>query len=380
MTKSLNVLHIDSSSIWGGGQSQIATLIHESNYSEIAHHLASPKISKLYFKTRAHIAGYVPLHRLSILNPLQFVRVRNYCVKNKIAIIHAHCGKSHAFAYWLKRLLLPHIALVVHRRIPAKIRPNFLSRKKFIDLTVNHFICVSNFIKGVLMSGGVDESRLSVIRSSKKRFSSTADKKTSARETISRTRGLAKDGNVFILSASRLVPDKGLFILIQAFRKLIKHYPGARLFIAGEGELESELKLTARSLIDAGVVVFLGFRKDVPELLLGSDIFAIPSLSEGLGSTIIEAMFARTAVIGSAVEGIPELIRHESTGLLVQPGDADALSLALLRLAENTTLRLNLAESANDWALEACSADNMVKKTIEVYQSLIEGASPKTSL
>jgi glycosyltransferase involved in cell wall biosynthesis len=190
------------------------------------------------------------------------------------------------------------------------------------------------------MSGGVDESRLSVIRSSKKRFSSTADKKTSARETISRTRGLAKDGNVFILSASRLVPDKGLFILIQAFRKLIKHYPGARLFIAGEGELESELKLTARSLIDAGVVVFLGFRKDVPELLLGSDIFAIPSLSEGLGSTIIEAMFARTAVIGSAVEGIPELIRHESTGLLVLHSVLTSLNrqtTGLWRLAALTT-------------------------------------------
>lgn len=376
MTKLINVLHVDSSSIWGGGQSQITTLIQESNHLEIAHHLASPQNSKLYFKTRAQIAGYVPLHRLSNISPMQFIRMRNYCIKNNIDIIHAHCGKSHTLAYWLKRFFLPNIILIVHRRIPAKIRPNFLSRKKFVDLTVNHFICVSNFIKGVLMSGGVEESRLSVIRSSKKRFSSTRDKKISARESLSRTRGLATDGNFFILSASRLVPDKGLFILIQAFRKLIRQYPGARLFIAGEGELESELKVTARSLIDSGVLVFLGFRKDVPELLLGSDVFAIPSLSEGLGSTIIEAMFARTAVIGSCVEGIPELIRHESTGILVQPGDADALSLALLRLAEDATLRRDIAETAYEWALDACSADGMVKKTIAVYQSLLQGRTP----
>jgi len=226
------------------------------------------------------------------------------------------------------------------------------------------------------MSGGVDESRLSVIRSSKKRFPSNPETKITARDTLSRTRGLAKDGNFFILSASRLVPDKGLFILIQAFRKLIRQYPGARLFIAGEGELETELKLTARSLVDSGVVVFLGFRKDVPELLLGSDVFAIPSLSEGLGSTIIEAMFARTAVIGSAVEGIPELIQHESTGLLVQPGDADALSLSLLRLAEDAALRLSLAEAGSAWALDACSADVMVKKTIDIYRYLIQGTPP----
>ena len=373
MTNPLNVLHIDSSSIWGGGQSQITTLIQESKQLEITHHLASPKNSKLYFKVRAQITGYVPLHRLSIINPIQFIRVRNYCIKNKIDIVHAHCGKSHAFAYWLKRLFLPQVVLIVHRRIPAKIRPNFLSRKKFIDLTVNHFICVSNFIKGVLMSGGVDESRLSVIRSSKKRFPSNPEAKIKARDALSRTRGLAKDGNFYILSASRLVPDKGLFSLIQAFRKLIRQYPGARLFIAGEGELETELKLTARSLVDSGVVVFLGFRKDVPELLLGSDVFAIPSLSEGLGSTIIEAMFARTAVIGSAVEGIPELIRHESTGLLVQPGDADALSLSLLRLAEDSAMRLSLAESGSAWALDACSADFMVKKTIDIYRTLIQG-------
>jgi glycosyltransferase involved in cell wall biosynthesis len=376
MAKPINVLHIDSSNIWGGGQSQITTLIQESKHFELAHHLASPKDSKLYFKTRAQIAGYVPLHRLSIISPIQFIRMRSYCIKNKIDIIHAHCGKSHAFAYWLKRIFLPSIILVVHRRIPAKLRPNLLSRKKFLDLTVNHFICVSNFIKGVLMSSGVDESRLSVIRSSKKIFSSNPEEKNNARNALLRSRGLARDGSFLILSASRLVPDKGLFILIQAFRKLVRQFPGARLFIAGEGELESELKIAARSLIDSGVVVFLGFRKDVPELLLGSDVFAIPSLSEGLGSTIVEAMFARTAVIGSAVEGIPELICQESTGLLVPPGDAEALSLAFLRLANDAGLRNNIANSGNEWALKACGAEGMVKKTFEVYQALAEGVSP----
>jgi len=76
------------------------------------------------------------------------------------------------------------------------------------------------------------------------------------------------------------------------------------------------------------------------------------------------------------VEGIPELIQHESTGLLVQPGDADALSLSLLRLAEDAALRLSLAEAGSAWALDACSADVMVKKTIDIYRYLIQGTPP----
>lgn len=371
MERSIRILHMDSALTWGGGQSQISTLIRESKHLPLRHHLASPKGSKLYSKVRSDLGGYIPLTRNLIAGLVSLVAIRNYCLKNEIQIIHAHCGKSHTFAYWLKRIFLPNIILVVHRRIPAKVRSNILSQKKFLDPVVNHFVCVSNYIKGVLMSAGVDSNRVSTIRSSKKKFAATPSDKLNARATLLRCPGVAPNGEFFILSASRLVPDKGLFILIEAFRKFVRLFPQARLLIAGEGELEEALKVAARSLSEAGHISFMGFRKDVPELLLGADVFAIPSLSEGLGSTIVEAMFARTTVIGSSVEGIPELIQHGKTGILVPPADPTALCEAFLRLAENPEERANLATHAHAWAQEACGAEIMVQKTFDLYKMLV---------
>lgn len=375
----IRVLHIDSSDIWGGGQSQITTLIRDSASLPVDHYLASPKNSKLWFKVRQSISGYCQLPRNAALNPLAMIRIRNYCRKNKIQIIHTHCGKSHTFGYWLKTLFMPQIVLVVHRRIPAKIRSNWLSKVKFTGPAVDRFITVSEYIKSVLQRGGVEPIRISTIRSSKKPFPNDDTRRKEARSEILRMQGLAPDGDFFILSASRLVPDKGLFILIEAFRMLVKQRPGARLIIAGEGPLESKLKTAGRALIGTGHLVMPGFCKDVPRLLLGTDVFAIPSLSEGLGSTIVEALMARTPVIGSAVEGIPELIKQGQTGLLVPPGDAESLYNSLLDLAVDPLLRKRLADQGLKWALGSCSSDLMVEKTYELYKTLIDEANHASS-
>ena len=372
MTQVIKVLHMDSSMIWGGGQSQIATLIRESKDRPIEHYLASPANSKLWLKTRTHIKGYFPLARTATISPLAMWRVRSYCLKHSIQIIHTHCGKSHTFAFWLKVLFLPHVKLIIHRRIPTKIRSNFLSREKFMSHAVNYFITVSEYIREVLISGGVEPGRITCVRSSKKPFASEPSDKARAREVLERTKDLAPDGDFFVVSASRLVPDKGLFVLIEAFRSLVRDRPRSRLLIAGEGPLESELKLAGRALTETGQLVFLGFRKDVPDLLLGADIFAIPSLSEGLGSTIVEAMMACTAVVGSAVEGIPELVKNNINGVTVPPGDPSALYDALLTLATDKAKRQSLADCALAWAQSSCTPQIMVSKTCDVYCNVLK--------
>ena len=366
----IRVLHIDSSEIWGGGQSQIATLIRETGELPMEHYLASPKNSKLWFKDRQQINGYTQLPRSASLSPLAMKRVRDYCIKNKIQVIHAHCGKSHTFAYWLKVLFMPSVKLVVHRRIPAKIRSNWLSKVKFTGLAVNHFITVSDYIRSVLLRGGVEANKITTVRSSKKSFPSESQDKANAREMLLRLDGLSEGGDFFVVSASRLVPDKGLFILIEAFRMLVRQRPFARLIIAGEGPLEGKLKTAGRALMESGHLIFPGFRKDVPNLLLGANVFAIPSLSEGLGSTIVEAMIANTAVIGSSVEGIPELIQNEQTGLTAPPGDANALYEAMLSLAMDPQHRTVLAQNAHQWALSSCGPATMVQKTYDIYRAL----------
>ncbi len=372
MTTPIRILHIDSSTTWGGGQSQIATLIRESKGMDVEHYLATPEQSKLWFKSRSHIKGHLPFSRKGTLNPFAMLRARAYCRTNNINIIHAHCGKSHTFAFWLKRYFFPEIKIIVHRRIPAKIRSNIFSRLKFESPIIDHFITVSEFIREVLIDGGVAGHRITAIRSSKKSFPCEGVDKSRAREMLLRTKNLSPGGEFFILSASRLVPDKGLFVLIEAFRHLVRERPNSRLLIAGEGPLDRKLKSTARALVKSGQVSFLGFRKDVTELLLGADTFAIPSLSEGLGSTIVEAMMARTVVVGSFVEGIPELIKDGINGLTVPPGDPSSLNAAFLRLADDQNLRAHLADSALTWAQATCTPQVMIEKTYGIYLQILE--------
>jgi glycosyltransferase involved in cell wall biosynthesis len=377
LSSKLKILHIDGGVIWGGGQSQVATLIRETDDQDVEHFLAAPAASRLWGKVRAHIKGSIKLSRLATANPWAMHQVAAFCQEHGIQIIHAHCGKSHSFAYWLKRLFLPNVSLIVHRRIPAKIKSNLLSQIKFHTDLVDHFICVSDFIGSVLRDGGIPAGKITTIRSTKKPFPAGPQEKSHSREHLSRSFGLREGGDFFILSASRLVPDKGLFILIDAFRKFAREYPNARLLIAGEGELESELKTAAKHLTESGMVTFLGFRKDIPDLLLGADVFAIPSLSEGLGSTIVEALMARTAVVGTNVEGIPELIEHMRTGLLVPPSDPEALFQGFVALRNQSDLRELVALNGYSWATEKFTPQVMVSQTLAVYRKLLLQGAPK---
>jgi glycosyltransferase involved in cell wall biosynthesis len=367
MSDRLRVLHLDFGQVWGGGQGQVATLIKESAHLPIDHYLIAPGDSRLPRLTKDYIKGFLPVDRNILAHPLGVLRARAFCRLHQIQILHAHCGKSHTFAFWLKRLLMPEVRLVVHRRIPARIRAARLSRAKFIRPEVNHFLTVSDFIRSVLIQGGVAADRVTTVRSTKPLVDCSGEVKQQAREGVSRISSLAPGGSFFILSASRLVPDKGLFILLEGFRRLIPTHPGARLLIAGQGPLEAELKHVAKDLTDSGHVLFLGFRADIPNLLLGADVFAIPSLSEGLGSVIVEAMMANTAVVGASVEGIPELVRDGETGLSVPPSDAEALGRALERLAADPALRHRLAAQALSWARRECTPQIMVEQTFSVY-------------
>jgi glycosyltransferase involved in cell wall biosynthesis len=153
---------------------------------------------------------------------------------------------------------------------------------------------------------------------------------------------LAPFDGITVLSVGRLVRSKGTESLIRA----VKDHPQFRLIIVGDGPLANELQEIAKPLGDR--VVFLGSRDhtELPGIYTASDIFCIPSLSEGLGLVTLEAMASGVCVMGSRVGGIPEIIHHEENGLLFEPENVEALSVTLLRLAEDPLLRCRLAEAA----------------------------------
>ncbi|RIL07165.1 MAG: hypothetical protein DCC71_04110 [Proteobacteria bacterium] len=146
--------------------------------------------------------------------------------------------------------------------------------------------------------------------------------------------GAAPDDRLLPIVA-RIYPEKAHTYLLKAMVPVVRAHPRAKLLVIGEGPLRPALEQEARDLGIAANVTFTGKRKDVPALLRISEFQVHPTLAEGIPLAVYEGMAAGLAVVGTDVDGTPEVVRHEQTGLLVPPKDVTALTAAILRLLEN---------------------------------------------
>ena len=167
------------------------------------------------------------------------------------------------------------------------------------------------------------------------------------RAKIRRELGIADD-TVLVSAVGNLIERKGHAILINAFADAVDQpaAPPCRLVIAGEGVERPKLEalIEARGL--ATRATLLGHRNDVEDILAASDVFVMPSLWEGLPLAVLEAMFARNAIIASKASGIPEAIPTPDTGILVTPGDIGELAAALRSVLTSAPLRTSLGANA----------------------------------
>lgn len=162
-----------------------------------------------------------------------------------------------------------------------------------------------------------------------------------------------------VYCVSRLSPEKGIDILLEAARKL----PEIDFLIAGDGP-EREILENSSS----PNVTFLGFVKDIPDLLSQADVLCVPSRSEGLGLAALEAMAAGVPVVASRVGGLPEVILDGETGLLFTSEDPEALKIALQTLLDNPERRKAMGEAGRKRAESVFDAKTMQKKTRAVWE------------
>jgi glycosyltransferase involved in cell wall biosynthesis len=174
----------------------------------------------------------------------------------------------------------------------------------------------------------------------------------------------------------RLEEQKGHTFLLQAFAQLASQ-PGPaaplHLVLAGDGRRRKDLEAQAAALGIASRTRFLGARRDVAEVLRALDIYAMPSLWEGLPLALLEAMAAGVPVVASDVGGVAEVLGGGEWGLLVPPGDAGALGAALGRLAGEPGLRARLASTARQRVAARYGVDTMVARLAALYEDALRG-------
>lgn len=181
--------------------------------------------------------------------------------------------------------------------------------------------------------------------------------------------GLRGDGTVIGVVA-RLHPVKGHSVLLHAFVGVKRQFPEASLLIVGDGEERAGLGVLAKELGIDDSVVFLGSRRDIPELLAAMDITVLPSLEEGLPLSLLEAMAAAKPIVATDVGAVPTVIRHNQTGLLVPPRDPEAITQALTRMLSDTELQRTLSAAAQGLAVDQYSLDRTAEAYGRIYASL----------
>ena len=185
--------------------------------------------------------------------------------------------------------------------------------------------------------------------------------------------GLSSD-SLILLNVARVSPQKGLLYAVRALPAILKQYPQVHLLSVGattDPVWTAELKREADALGVSEHFRMLGARQDVVDFLRACDIFLFPSLYEGLGIALIEAMAAGCACVATNTGPIPEVVQDGQDGVLVPPADADAIARAVCELLRDPERRSQLSTAAKKKAFEKFDPQRSARHLISIYESVV---------
>ena len=358
-------LHIDTARTWRGGQNQV--LVTVLGLRAVGHRtmlVAHP--SGELRQRAAEGLDLVPLAPRTEMDLGAAWRLSRLLKRSKPDIVHAH--DPHAVAMAALALSMStqpaKPPLVASRRVDFHLRGSSLSRWKYRQ--VDCVICASEAIRRMLVADGIPEARAVTVHEGIDLDRVAAAPPAPLHEEFWLPHDAPIVGNV-----AALVPHKGQRYLIEAAALVVRQVPDARFIIAGEGELRPSLERQIKERRLEKHVVLAGFRPDVLSVHKGFDVFVLSSTTEGLGTSLLDAMACAKPVVATQAGGIPEVVTDGVTGLLVPPRDHEALAGAIVILLKDAALRRKYGDAGLERVRDRYSAERMVQDTVGVYGQLV---------
>jgi glycosyltransferase involved in cell wall biosynthesis len=359
-------LHIDTARTWRGGQNQVlVTVMGLRALGERTMLVAHPG-----GELRARAAeglDLIPLAPRTEMDLGAAWRLSRLLKQLKPQIVHAHDPHGVAMAALALSMSTQAVKppLVASRRVDFHIRGNTLSRWKYRQ--VDCFVCASEAIRRMLVGDGIPDDRTVTVHEGIDLGRVDAAPPARPHEEFWLPHEAPLVGNV-----AALVPHKGQRYLIEAAALVVRQVPDARFLIAGEGELRPALEKQIKDGRLEKHVIMAGFRPDVLSLHKSFDIFVLSSTTEGLGTSLLDAMACGKPIVATAAGGIPEVVEDGVTGLIVPPKDDRALAAAIVKLLKDRQLRERLGRAALARVRERFSAERMVTDTLGVYRRVAQ--------
>lgn len=352
----------------GGSERQIAQAAKALDRRVFAPHVACVEASGFRFE-KLHALG-IPVLELPMCSFLgrdalrAASRLHRYLDEHRIRLVHPFDFTLNIFGVPLARLFRTQVVISSQRcfwdLVPARYRPPlWLSHQIAHAVTVNCEALRSELT-----------TRLAVPRNHVHVCYNALDTGVYRPQPRMRPPQLA-DASLVIGVTCVLRPEKGLPTLLDAFARVHATHPGLRLVIIGGGSELNALQQQAARLNIAPACLFEPATADVLSWLRAIDIFVLPSLSEALSNSLMEAMACGCCPIASRTGGNPELVSHRRTGLLFEPGNAADLADQLRAAVEDATLREDLARSGASFIAEKFSISASIGRLQSLYLSLL---------
>ncbi len=314
----------------------------------------------------------IPIRRLTIHHDYDLsllFKIRRALREIKPDIVHTHL--IHADVYGLLAAKLAGIRSVIssrHNDDQFRFHPMWRRISPMIWRMTDGGIAISAAIKHFMLEvENAPRHKISIVNYGLEHEWIPDEDLRAARDSLCVELHLESDA-LLLGMVCRIVEQKGIPYALQAFQRVSDCFPAANLVIAGDGDLRPQLEALAQELGIDAKVHWLGWRGDAVDLIAAFDVLLLPSLWEGFGLVLLEAMSRRVPVIASRVSAIPEVVVHGETGILVEAREVDELATAMTRLLEDRALRQHMGLLGAARLEEHFGVGRMVSGTVAVYE------------
>lgn len=357
----------------GGGESHLLSVVQNIDRSKfdpvVLSFTPGPMLDQL---KQMNVDNYV-IYTERPFDVSKWKKVKDFLVQQKIDIIHAHGTRANSNIIWAARSLDIPVVYTIHgwsfhpdqHFLLRKLRimgESYLTNRTHTNISVSmaNQRAGKKYVKkfsSVLINYGVDQNKFNA---------------NNIRADIRSELGIP-ESRVLVLFIARFTKQKQPIAMVQAFADALKKNKNLHLLMVGDGELRAEVEKLVNQYLLAENVTLQPFRQDVPDILGAADIYALPSLWEGLPIGLLEAMSMGKAIIASKVDGTPEVITHEENGLLICTDNLiHELAEALLHLSDSEEKRRLFGERALKTVEEGFNAVDMTRKIENVYTGILD--------
>jgi glycosyltransferase involved in cell wall biosynthesis len=360
----MRILFINTERTWRGGERQ--TLLTALKLRERGHWcgLMVRKGFPLHERAEAEGLPVFPVSPLTPWAPTLAARLTRLSSRERIDIVHAQTPHAVTLVSLARRFGLQ-AKTVAARRVDFPVN----SAGKYNRC--HAVVAISEAIREVLVGSGVDEALIHVIPSAVELKRGPELKRHAIVSTY------WQEPVTLAGSVGHLAHHKGYDVLLRAWPEVVSALPHARLLLVGDGEERQKLEALIAALDLGNTVALAGFQENTVDYISAFDCYVQPSRTEGLGSTIIDALLLERPMVGTRAGGIPEVLGNGDYGVLVEPENSESLAEALVAVLKGETVVDTAA--ARRWAEEKFSLTAMTEKTEALYRSLLESSAPENS-